>query len=106
MYNGFDWYGRALEVREDRYAGLTGPGSYRGGLRGGLRGARGSGLRGGFRGAGGGFRGGFAGGAAGASGRDFSTQDLDDIEQHADEVIPADHEPDDNKDDEDPGNDD
>ena len=37
---------------------------------------------------------------------DLSTQDLDDIEQHADEVIPADHEPDDNKDDEEPGNDD
>ncbi|KAI0331769.1 RNA-binding domain-containing protein [Cubamyces sp. BRFM 1775] len=71
MYNGFDWYGRTLEVREDRYAGLTGPGSYRGGLRGGLRGARGGGLRGGgFRG---GFRGGFAGGAGG---RDFSSQDL------------------------------
>ncbi|KAF7789687.1 hypothetical protein EIP86_000633 [Pleurotus ostreatoroseus] len=69
MYNGFDWYGRTLEVREDRYAGLSGPGSFRGGLRG---------LRGGFRGAGrgsfrGGFRGGYAGG--GAPGRDFS-QDL------------------------------
>ena len=37
---------------------------------------------------------------------DLSTQDLDDIEQHADEVIPADHEPDDNKDNEEPGNDD
>ncbi|TBU60208.1 RNA-binding domain-containing protein [Dichomitus squalens] len=77
MYNGFDWYGRTLEVREDRYAGLTGPGSYRGGPRGGLRGAgfRG-GLRGGFRG---GFRGGYAGGGgpgAGGGGRDFSSQDL------------------------------
>jgi len=72
MYNGFDWYGRILEVREDRYAGLSGPGSFRGGLRGGLRGARG-GLRGGpgLRGS---FRGGFAGGAQ--SGRDFSSQDL------------------------------
>ncbi|KAI0761322.1 hypothetical protein BD413DRAFT_591702 [Trametes elegans] len=73
MYNGFDWYGRTLEVREDRYAGLTGPGSYRGGLRGGLRGLRGGGgggYRGSFRG---GFRGGFGGGA---SGRDFSSQDL------------------------------
>ncbi|KAI0718666.1 hypothetical protein C8T65DRAFT_803566 [Cerioporus squamosus] len=79
MYNGFEWYGRILEVREDRYAGLTGPGSYRGGMRGGLRGVRGSGFRGGMRG-GGGFRGGFAGGGGGghgaASGRDFSSQDL------------------------------
>nr|VWP00330.1 Trehalose-6-phosphate phosphatase (EC [Ganoderma boninense] len=74
MYNGFEWYGRTLEVREDRYAGLSGPGSYRGsvrGLRGGLRG--GSGLRGGFRG---GYRGGFAGGVAAGGGRDFSSQDL------------------------------
>ncbi|PIL23178.1 hypothetical protein GSI_14487 [Ganoderma sinense ZZ0214-1] len=75
MYNGFEWYGRTLEVREDRYAGLSGPGSYRGsvrGLRGGFRGS--SGLRGGYRG---GYRGGFAGGvAAGGGGRDFSTQDL------------------------------
>ncbi|KAI0821862.1 hypothetical protein BC628DRAFT_1392571 [Trametes gibbosa] len=71
MYNGFDWYGRMLEVREDRYAGLTGPGSYRGSGRGGPRG----GLRGsGFRGSG--FRGGFRGGFAGAGGRDFSSQDL------------------------------
>lgn len=69
MYNGFDWYGRTLEVREDRYAGLTGPGSFRGGYRGGLRGLRGSGLRGGSRG---GFRGGYAGGGAAAAGRDFS----------------------------------
>ncbi|RXW23947.1 hypothetical protein EST38_g1928 [Candolleomyces aberdarensis] len=69
LYNGFDWYGRILEVREDRYAGLTGPGT-RGGFRGGARGLRGGGLRGGGRG---GFRGGFAGGAGG--GRDFS-QDI------------------------------
>ncbi|RDX51727.1 RNA-binding domain-containing protein [Polyporus arcularius HHB13444] len=80
MYNGFEWYGRILEVREDRYAGLTGPGSYRGGVRGGIRGVRGSGFRGGLRG-GSGFRGGFAGGGGGgghgpASGRDFSSQDL------------------------------
>ncbi|KZT07037.1 RNA-binding domain-containing protein, partial [Laetiporus sulphureus 93-53] len=68
MYNGFDWYGRTLEVREDRYAGLSGPGAFRGGFRGGLRGLRGG--RGGFRG---GFRGGYAGAAPG---RDFSSQDL------------------------------
>lgn len=75
MYHGFDWYGRLLEVREDRFAGLSGPGSFRGGggFRGGLRGLRGGGLRGGgFRG---GFRGGFSGQAGGA-GRDFSNQDL------------------------------
>lgn len=54
---------------QDRYAGLSGPGSYRGGLRGvrgGARGLRGGGLRGGFRG-------GYGGAAAG---RDFSSQDL------------------------------
>ncbi|KAG6816015.1 hypothetical protein H0H87_009467 [Tephrocybe sp. NHM501043] len=71
MYHGFDWYGRTLEVREDRYAGLSGPGGFRGGFRGaprGLgRGLRGGGLRGGFRGGGG-----FGGGA----GRDFSNQDI------------------------------
>ncbi|KIJ36721.1 hypothetical protein M422DRAFT_782085 [Sphaerobolus stellatus SS14] len=33
MYNGYDWYGRILEVREDRYAGLT-SGGFRGGFRG------------------------------------------------------------------------
>ncbi|KAI0918355.1 hypothetical protein AcV5_002362 [Taiwanofungus camphoratus] len=71
MYNGFDWYGRTLEVREDRYAGLSGPGAFRGGLRGGLRGLRG-GFRGGLRG---GFRGGYAGAGAGA-GRDFSSENL------------------------------
>ncbi|RPD60217.1 RNA-binding domain-containing protein [Lentinus tigrinus ALCF2SS1-7] len=77
MYSGFEWYGRILEVREDRYAGLTGPGSYRGGLRGGMRGMRGGGFRGGLRGSG--FRGGGlagGGGAGAAGGRDFSSQDL------------------------------
>ncbi|KAJ6589160.1 hypothetical protein B0H19DRAFT_1014277 [Mycena capillaripes] len=70
MYHGTDWYGRTLEVREDRYAGLSGPGGFRGGLRG-ARGL-GRGLRGG------GFRGGFRGGPAygGGAGRDFSNQDL------------------------------
>ncbi|KAH9836100.1 RNA-binding domain-containing protein [Rhodofomes roseus] len=71
MYNGFDWYGRTLEVREDRYAGLSGPGSYRGGLRGGS-GPRG-GPRGGLRGSGG-LRGAYRGGAygGGAGGREFN----------------------------------
>ncbi|KAJ7725951.1 hypothetical protein B0H16DRAFT_1593459 [Mycena metata] len=76
MYHGTDWYGRTLEVREDRYAGLSGPGGFRGGMRGGRgglgRGLRGGGFRGGFRGGGGGG-GGFHGGPAG---RDFSNQDL------------------------------
>ena len=76
MYNGFDWDGRTLEVREvgpgqcvmglttltqhaqDRYAGLSGPGSYRGGLRG-VRGGYRGGLRGSVRG---GYRGGYGGG--------------------------------------------
>jgi RNA recognition motif-containing protein len=75
MYNGFDWYGRVLEVREDRYAGLSGPGGYRGGFRGGLRGLRGAGRGGaGFGGRGGYARGGGGGYAAG--GRNFSDQDL------------------------------
>jgi len=70
MYHGFDWYGRILEVREDRFAGLSGPGG-RGGFRGGLRG----GFRGGFGGRGG-FRGGMRGGGFGGPGRDFSNRDL------------------------------
>lgn len=58
--------------RQDRFAGLSGPGSFRGGGPGGLRGGL-RGLRGGFRG--GGFRGGFRGGFASqaGAGRDFST---------------------------------
>ncbi|WVR07945.1 hypothetical protein IAU60_004988 [Kwoniella sp. DSM 27419] len=68
MFNGFDWYGTILEVREDRFA--TGPFRGRGGLRGGFAPRGGFGVRGGFRGGfmggmggmGGGFRGGFGGG--------------------------------------------
>ncbi|KAF7326407.1 hypothetical protein MVEN_02618400 [Mycena venus] len=73
MYHGTDWYGRTLEVREDRYAGLSGAGGFRGGFRGAPRGLGRGGL-----GRGGGFRGGFRGGAFGgaAGGRDFSNQDL------------------------------
>jgi len=70
MYNGFDWYGRVLEVREDRYAGLSGSGGFRGGFRGGLRGMRGG------RGGGFGGRGGYARGGHAAVGRSFSAQDL------------------------------
>lgn len=69
MYHGFEWYGRTLEVREDRYAGLSG---YRGSFRGAPRGFGGRGLRGSYRGS---FRGGF-GGHAPTSGRDFSNQDI------------------------------
>ncbi|KAJ4476103.1 hypothetical protein C8J55DRAFT_517489 [Lentinula edodes] len=63
MYHGFEWYGRVLEVREDRFAGLTraGRGGFRGGLRGGLRG---------------GFRDGMQGGFGGGPGRDFSNSEL------------------------------
>jgi len=71
MYNGFDWYGRILEVREDRYAGLSGPGGYRGSFRGGLRG-----FRGGLRGSPYGGRGGYGRGGYAAGGRNFSDQDL------------------------------
>jgi RNA recognition motif-containing protein len=71
MYHGFDWYGRTLEVREDRYAGLTGATPFRGSFRGAPRGLG----RGGFRGGGGlrGFRGGFS---QAGGGRDLSNQEL------------------------------
>lgn len=72
QFNGYDWQGRPLEVREDRFAG-AGPGFGRGGFGGGFGGRGGfGGGRGGFPprgGYGGGFgaRGGF-GGAGGAGG--------------------------------------
>jgi RNA recognition motif-containing protein len=61
-YNGYEWYGRILEVREDRFAGLSGQGTMRGAMR--QQGGRGgSGFSGGFRGRGGpgASRGGFSG---------------------------------------------
>ncbi|KAJ3468400.1 hypothetical protein MRS44_002465 [Fusarium solani] len=74
QFNGYDWQGRVLEVREDRYAG-SGPGMGFGGRGGygGMRGGFGGGFggRGGFGGGRGGFgggfggRGGFGGGAGG-----------------------------------------
>ncbi|KAI6130736.1 hypothetical protein EDD16DRAFT_1540346, partial [Pisolithus croceorrhizus] len=68
MYNGFDWHGCTLEVREGRYNGLSGPFH---GFRGGF--GRG-GFRGGFRG---GYRGSFhEGGYPYGPDRDFSGQDL------------------------------
>ncbi|KAK7414128.1 g-strand binding protein [Neonectria punicea] len=77
QFNGYDWQGRVLEVREDRYAG-SGPGmgfGGRGGYGGGMRGGFGGGGfgRGGFGGGRGGFgggfgRGGFVGGPPGGAG--------------------------------------
>lgn len=67
QFNGYDWQGRPLEVREDRFAG-GGPGfGGRGGGfggRGGFGGGPGFGGRGGFAGRGG-FGGGFRGGYGG-----------------------------------------
>ncbi len=77
QFNGFEWQGRPLEVREDRFAyqggggfgGRGGFGGGRGGFGGGGFGGRGgfSGGRGGF---GGGFggRGGYGGGGGGGAG--------------------------------------
>ncbi|KAK2612141.1 g-strand binding protein [Conoideocrella luteorostrata] len=70
QFNGYDWQGRMLEVREDRYAGaggvgFSGRGGYGGGMRGGFSGGFG---RGGYGGGRGGFgfagRGGFSGGSS------------------------------------------
>ncbi|KAJ5172901.1 hypothetical protein N7492_005494 [Penicillium capsulatum] len=65
QFNGYDWQGRPLEVREDRFAG-GGPGA-RGGFGGGF-GRGGFGGRGGFAGGRGGYGGGFRGGFGGAPG--------------------------------------
>ncbi|KAL2058499.1 hypothetical protein ABVK25_001227 [Lepraria finkii] len=67
QFNGYDWQGRMLEVREDRFAGplgggFGGRGGFGGGMRGGFRGSFGA--RGGFGGAYGG-RGGYGGGGYG-----------------------------------------
>jgi RNA recognition motif-containing protein len=71
QFNGYDWQGRMLEVREDRFAGpAMGAGGYgRGGFAGG-RGAFGGGGygRGGFGGGRGGFGGGGYGGRGGFGG--------------------------------------
>jgi len=70
QFNGYDWQGRPLEVREDRFAGSGGAGF---GGRGGGFGARGGGFGGGFGGGRGAFmgggRGGFGGGAGFGGGR-------------------------------------
>jgi hypothetical protein len=87
IMNGYDWQGRLLEVREDRYAGggfaggrggfgggfggrgnFGGPGAFqggRGGFGGGFQGGRGA-YGGGFQGGRGGFAGGAGGGFGGA----------------------------------------
>lgn len=75
QFNGYDWQGRNLEVREDRFAGAPGGGfNSRGGFgggRGGFAGGFGGG-RGGFGGGRGGFGGGFGGrGAYGGGGGGF-----------------------------------
>ncbi|KAK4685964.1 hypothetical protein P7C73_g4167, partial [Tremellales sp. Uapishka_1] len=64
MFNGFDWFGSVIEVREDRFAqsGFRGRGGFRGGFAPGFRGAFQPGFRGGFRGGMGGPMGGFGGG--------------------------------------------
>ncbi|PNH26648.1 hypothetical protein VD0002_g5195 [Verticillium dahliae] len=71
QFNGYDWQGRLLEVREDRFAG-AGPMGFggRGGFGGGMRGGFGGGFggRGGFGGPRGGFGGGFGGGRGGFGG--------------------------------------
>jgi len=74
QFNGYDWQGRNLEVREDRFAGAPGGFGGRGGFgggfggRGGFGGGRGGGFGGGFGGRGGfgGGRGGYGGGYGGA----------------------------------------
>ncbi|TKA79203.1 hypothetical protein B0A49_03188 [Cryomyces minteri] len=68
QFNGYDWQGRALEVREDRFAG-SGPGGFAGGRGGfGGRAGFGGGFRGGFAGGRGGFAGGYGGGRGGFGG--------------------------------------
>ncbi|KAI1277793.1 RNA-binding domain-containing protein [Xylaria sp. FL0933] len=76
QFNGFEWQGRLLEVREDRFANSAGGGGGgygRGGFGGGRGGFGGYGGRGGFGGGRGGFggyggRGGYGGGGGGGGG--------------------------------------
>jgi RNA recognition motif-containing protein len=71
QFNGYEWQGRNLEVREDRFAGAPGGFGGRGGGGGfGGRGGFGGGFapRGGFGGGRGGFGGGFGGGRGGFAG--------------------------------------
>ncbi|RKF57489.1 putative RNA-binding protein [Golovinomyces cichoracearum] len=78
QFNGYDWQGRPLEVREDRFAGSGsgyggrgGFGGRGGGYGGGFGGRGGYGGRGGFGGGGGSYgggRGGYGGGYGGGGG--------------------------------------
>ena len=75
QFNGYDWQGRLLEVREDRFAGgggmgFGGRGGFAGGMRGGFGGfgGRGGGFAGGRGGGFGGSRGGYGGGGGGYGG--------------------------------------
>ena len=78
QFNGYDWQGRPLEVREDRFAGSFQPGrggfgSGRGGFGGGYS-AQGD--LGGFAGGRGGFSGGYGGGRGGGFGGSYSASAL------------------------------
>ncbi|KAF2012195.1 RNA-binding domain-containing protein [Aaosphaeria arxii CBS 175.79] len=68
QFNGYDWQGRNLEVREDRFAGAPGGFGGRGGFGGGGFGGRGGFGRGGFGGGRGGYGGGGFGGRGGYGG--------------------------------------
>ena len=72
QFNGYEWQGRPLEVREDRFAGGGGGFGGRGGFGGGGGFGRGGGFggRGGF--GGGGFRGGYGDGAPAAQPNEFT----------------------------------
>ncbi|CAD6911083.1 unnamed protein product [Tilletia controversa] len=84
MYNGWEFQGRPLEVREDRFAGMGpphgvasapgggGPGFNAGGWAGGAGGGGGGGYRGGPGGGGGGGYGGGAGGGGGRAGSSYA----------------------------------
>ncbi|KAK0538931.1 g-strand binding protein [Tilletia horrida] len=65
MYNGWEFQGRPLEVREDRFAGMGPPH----GIAGGAPGGGGGGYGGGYGGGGGYGRGGGGGGYGGGGGR-------------------------------------
>ena len=77
QFNGYDWQGRQLEVREDRFAGPPGGGGgfgrggFGGSMRGGFSGRGGYGGRGGFGGGYGG-RGGYGGGYGGPPGGSYN----------------------------------
>ncbi|KAI4126208.1 MAG: hypothetical protein LQ338_003866 [Usnochroma carphineum] len=78
QFNGYDWQGRMLEVREDRFAGppggfVGGRGGFGMGGRGGFAGRGGYGGRGGFGGGYGGGRGGYSGGYGGAPPANFDS---------------------------------